>query len=153
MCTVKYLRKPSLPLLQLQLMNCSLADSEPLYINPRGLSPDHILLSISNTLKKLPVEILQDRRGIFAARKNGADRRAKWETRARTDFAGNLQLLLSALCRLQTAQSVRNRRGPSSCKLRDADRLCRKFAAAFAAVSPLQTAAGGGGGLSFATYK
>ena len=102
---VKYLRKPS-PLFQLphELLSGGAAIFIP---------PDCILLSFSNVNKKKPLrKILQDRHGIFAQARAGP---AFWQNEklpaaacakvARTDFAGNSQLLpllllLPVSCRL-----------------------------------------------------
>ena len=101
---VKYLRKPS-PLFQLphELLSGGAAIFIP---------PDCILLSFSNKnfQKKAPRgKILQDRHGIFAKSKTGPNEElpaaAACAKVARTDFAGNSQLLpfllrLPVFCRL-----------------------------------------------------
>ena len=120
---VKYLRKPS-PLSN-YLMNCSLADSEPLYISQGSPSASYPPFNFQHPQMCL-VEMakLKSCRTVTALlRKDGAvcPKPARHDVQtARRDFAARF--------------------------LRDADRLCREFAAAeAAAVSPLQTAAGGGG--------
>ena len=99
---VKYLRKP-FPLFQLphELLSGGAAIFIP---------PDCILLSFSNeSFKKKPWgKILQDRHGIFAQARAGLNEElpaAACAKVARTDFAGNSQLLpllllLPVFCRL-----------------------------------------------------
>ena len=92
---VKYLRKPS-PLFQLphELLSGGAAIFIP---------PDCILLSFSNeSFKKKPPrgKILQDWHGIFAQARAGQNEElpaAACAKVARTDFAGNSQLLLPLL--------------------------------------------------------
>ena len=114
MCSrVKYLRKPS-PLSN-YLMNCSLADSEPLYISQGSPSASYPPFNFQHPQMCSMVEILQDRHGTFATtgrsvrNRRGTTCKLRGATllqdfcAARTDFAGNsqlLKLLLSVLCRL-----------------------------------------------------
>ena len=108
MCSrVKYLRKPS-PLSN-YLMNCSLADSEPLYISQGSLSASYPPFNFQHPQMCSMVEILQDRHGTFATtgrsvrNRRGTACKLRDCCAARTDFAGNsqlLKLLLSVLCRL-----------------------------------------------------
>ena len=99
---VKYLRKPS-PLFQLphELLSGGAAIFIP---------PDCILFSFSKRISKKPRgKILQDRHGIFAQARAGLNEElpatATCAKVARTDFAGNSQLLpllllLPVFCRL-----------------------------------------------------